>query len=84
VITGDNTDTTKSIAAQAGIVNTAEAVEGKEIMEYSEEQLLQEVEEKVLFTRMFPDAKLAVVNALKKKEKWWRWRKRWPGFENRS
>jgi Ca2+-transporting ATPase len=67
VITGDNTDTTKSIAAQAGIVNTAEAVEGKEIMEYSEEQLLQEVEEKVLFTRMFPDAKLAVVNALKKK-----------------
>ena len=67
VITGDNTDTTKSIAAQAGIVNTAEAVEGKEIMEYSEEQLLHEAEEKVLFTRMFPDAKLAVVNALKKK-----------------
>ena len=67
VITGDNTDTTKSIAAQAGIVNTAEAVEGKGIMEYSEEKLLQEVEEKVLFTRMFPDAKLAVVNALKKK-----------------
>ena len=67
VITGDNTDTTKSIAAQAGIVNTADAVEGKEIMEYSEEQLLQEIEEKVLFTRMFPDAKLAVVNALKKK-----------------
>lgn len=67
VITGDNTDTTKSIAAQAGIVHTGEAIEGKEIMEYSEEQLLQAVEEKVLFTRMFPDAKLAVVNALKKK-----------------
>lgn len=67
VITGDNTDTTKSIAAQAGITHTAEAVEGKDIMAYSEEELLQAAEEKVLFTRMFPDAKLAVVNALKKK-----------------
>lgn len=67
VITGDNTDTTKSIAAQAGIVSAAEAVEGREIMEYTEQQLLWEVEEKTLFTRMFPDAKLAVVNALKKK-----------------
>lgn len=67
VITGDNTDTTRSIAAQAGIAHTSEAVEGKEIMAYSEDELLQATEEKVLFTRMFPDAKLAVVNALKKK-----------------
>ncbi|HUH25620.1 MAG TPA: HAD-IC family P-type ATPase, partial [Flavobacterium sp.] len=67
VITGDNTDTTKSIAAQAGIKHTDDAIEGKELMEYSEEQLLKVAEEKVLFTRMFPDAKLAVVNALKKK-----------------
>src|SRR6218665_3183531 len=36
-------------------------------MAYSEEELLQAAEEKVLFTRMFPEAKLAVVNALKKK-----------------
>ncbi len=66
VITGDNTDTTRSIAAQAGIEYATEAVEGKDIMQYSDEQLLQATEEKVLFTRMFPDAKLAVVNALKK------------------
>lgn len=66
VITGDNTDTTRSIAAQAGIEYATEAVEGKNIMQYSDEQLLQVTEEKVLFTRMFPDAKLAVVNALKK------------------
>ena len=67
VITGDNSDTTKSIAAQAGIVNTVDAIEGKAIMDYSEAQLLEEVEKKVLFTRMFPDAKLTVINALKKK-----------------
>ena len=65
VITGDNADTTKSIAAQAGIINTDEAIEGKEIVEYPQERLLQEVREKILFTRMFPDAKLTVVNALK-------------------
>lgn len=65
VITGDNADTTKSIAMQAGIRNTANAIEGKAIMEYAQDKLLQEAEEQVLFTRMFPDAKLAVVNALK-------------------
>src|SRR5690606_38177450 len=68
VITGDNSDTTKSIAAQAGIINTSQFIEGKEIMEYTEEQLLQVAQENVLFTRMFPDAKLAVVNVLKKKD----------------
>ncbi|HEY8387737.1 MAG TPA: cation-translocating P-type ATPase, partial [Parasegetibacter sp.] len=67
VITGDNADTTKSIAGSAGILNTSEVVEGKEIVRCSGEELMKLVEEKTLFTRMFPDAKLAVVNALKKK-----------------
>lgn len=66
VITGDNVDTTRSIALQAGIKHTSQVIEGKDIMEYSDSELLKAAEEKVLFTRMFPDAKLAVVNALKK------------------
>lgn len=65
VITGDNADTAKSIAAQAGIVNADNAVEGKEIMAYSGKRLLEAVEEKVLFARMYPDVKLTVVTALK-------------------
>jgi Ca2+-transporting ATPase len=65
VITGDNTDTTTSIAAQAGIRNAGEAIEGKEIMGYPGAALLREAGENVVFTRMFPEAKLAVVNALK-------------------
>ncbi|MVZ63707.1 cation-translocating P-type ATPase [Sphingobacterium humi] len=65
VITGDNTDTTRSIATQAGIQHAADAIEGKEVMGLSANQLQAVVEEKVLFTRMFPDAKLTVVNALK-------------------
>ncbi len=67
VITGDNADTTASIAAQAGIVNTGEGLNGSDLAAYSEDQLMSVAERTVLFTRMFPDAKLAVINALKKK-----------------
>ena len=65
VITGDNADTTRSIAAQAGIRDTEAVVEGKTITGYTEEDRMRESERNVLFTRMFPEAKLAVVNALK-------------------
>lgn len=67
VITGDNEDTTQAIAVQAGIVNSAPAVNGNEIINSSEEDLRNILERSNLFTRMFPDAKLAVINALKKK-----------------
>lgn len=67
VITGDNADTTNAIALQAGIINTTPAINGSDIIGSSEEELMQISEDTVLFTRMFPDAKLAVVNALKKK-----------------
>ncbi|WP_312139358.1 cation-translocating P-type ATPase [Sphingobacterium sp.] len=67
VITGDNADTTASIAAQAGIVNTGEGLNGSDLVAYSEDQLMSVAERTVLFTRMFPEAKLAVINALKKK-----------------
>ncbi|MCJ0741380.1 cation-translocating P-type ATPase [Pedobacter montanisoli] len=67
VITGDNADTTASIAAQAGIVNTVEVQSGNDLQGYTQEALIPIAERTVLFTRMFPEAKLAVVNALKKK-----------------
>ncbi|MBS1950154.1 MAG: P-type ATPase [Cytophagales bacterium] len=66
VITGDNADTTQSIAAQAGIINTTHTVNGNEIAQYSEEELTELAHKTTLFTRMFPEAKLAIVNALKK------------------
>ncbi len=67
VITGDNVDTTRSIATQAGIHHTDKAIEGKDIMHYSNSDIEQAAEDNTLFTRMFPEAKLAVVNALKRK-----------------
>lgn len=66
VITGDNADTTTAIARQAGIINVDDPVNGSEIMNYPEKELIQVAETKTLFTRMFPEAKLAVVKALKK------------------
>ncbi len=65
MITGDNTDTAIAIADQAGILNDAIPMEGREIASLSEDELKSKVRETVLFTRMFPDAKLEVVNTLK-------------------
>ncbi|OWK73024.1 haloacid dehalogenase [Flavobacteriaceae bacterium JJC] len=66
VITGDNAETTKSIAEQAGIHHSGIPVNGAEITRLSEGDLMKTAAEKVLFTRMFPEAKLEVINALKK------------------
>ncbi|CAA7386508.1 cation-translocating P-type ATPase [Chryseobacterium fistulae] len=65
VITGDNADTTRAIALQAGIENNAPAINGSEIITSSEEDLIKLSEKTTLFTRMFPEAKLEVVRALK-------------------
>lgn len=65
VITGDNADTTNAIAQQSGIVNNSPAVNGSEIVHYSEAQLTELSRNTTLFTRMFPEAKLAMVNTLK-------------------
>jgi Ca2+-transporting ATPase len=65
VITGDNADTSNAIAQQAGIKNNSPAVNGSEITQHSEAELMALSNETTLFTRMFPEAKLLVVNALK-------------------
>lgn len=65
VITGDNADTTQAIALQAGIKNSSSAVNGSEVAASSQEDLMRIAENTTLFTRMFPEAKLEVVTALK-------------------
>ncbi|MFA6278201.1 MAG: cation-translocating P-type ATPase [Pedobacter sp.] len=66
VITGDNAETATAIALQAGIHNETAAVNGTEILEHSEAEVMALARKTTLFTRMFPEAKLVVVNALKK------------------
>jgi Ca2+-transporting ATPase len=66
VITGDNSITTKAIAEKVGIQNADQCIEGKNIMQLDAPQMIQAIHDTTLLTRMFPEAKLAVVNALKK------------------
>ncbi len=65
VITGDNADTTYAIAQQAGIINNSPAVNGADIVHHTEAELISLSKETTLFTRMFPEAKLAMVKAFK-------------------
>ena len=66
IITGDNSITTRSIAESAGFKDASQFIDGNDIMQLSEQEMLNAIHKNSLFTRMFPEAKLAVVNALKK------------------
>lgn len=65
IITGDNAITTKAIAAQIGFRGADKSITGDELMQLSEKELQKRVMEINIFTRMFPEAKLKIINALK-------------------
>lgn len=65
MITGDYAETALAIAAQAGLDHHAQMLTGNEVMSMPVEKLLQQAKETTIFVRMFPEAKLKVVNALK-------------------
>ncbi|WP_395047701.1 cation-translocating P-type ATPase [Flavobacterium sp.] len=65
IITGDNAETTSSIAKQIGFIGYENSISGDELMKLSDKELKKKVLEINLFTRMFPEAKLRIINALK-------------------
>lgn len=65
IITGDNTETTSAIAREIGFIGYDKTITGEELMDLKEEALNEKVAGTQIFTRMFPDAKLRVINALK-------------------
>lgn len=65
IITGDNGATTTAIAKQIGFKNFKNSLTGDELMQLSDSELQEKVKEISVFTRMFPDAKLKIINALK-------------------
>ena len=65
IITGDNAATTVSIAKQIGLKEYDKTISGDELMALSEEELQTRVMNTSIFTRMFPEAKLKIINALK-------------------
>jgi Ca2+-transporting ATPase len=65
ILTGDNAETTTSIAKQIGFRGYEHSIAGDELMKLSDDALKEKVMELNLFTRMFPEAKLKIINALK-------------------
>ena len=65
IITGDNATTTTAIAKQIAFRGFEHSLTGKELMKLSDEALQEKVMQTNIFTRMFPDAKLRIINALK-------------------
>jgi Ca2+-transporting ATPase len=65
LITGDNAITTKAIAKQIGFVGYQHSISGEELLTLDDSQLQKTVRETNIFTRMFPLAKLRIINALK-------------------
>jgi len=67
IITGDNAGTTATIATQIDFRGSDQWISGDELMHLNERELETAVEETNIFIRMFPDAKLKIINALKTK-----------------
>ncbi len=65
IITGDNAVTTTAIAKQIGFRGYEKSITGDELMKLDENELKTCVMQTTIFTRMFPEAKLKIINALK-------------------
>jgi len=65
IITGDNPLTTKAIAGNAGIKNADDPIDGEALMKLNEKGFTEALRKYSLFTRMFPEAKLAAINGFK-------------------
>jgi Ca2+-transporting ATPase len=67
IITGDNAETTAAIAEQIGFRGFDKSISGDELMQLPEVELPDRVMRTNVFTRMFPEAKLKIINALKER-----------------
>jgi P-type Ca2+ transporter type 2C len=65
LITGDNTETTTTIARQIAFRGYDKSISGEELMKLNDTDLQSCVTINSVFTRMFPEAKLRIINALK-------------------
>ncbi len=67
IITGDNALTTSTIARQIGFEGHEKSISGDELMKLDDAALENRVGDTYVFSRMFPEAKLRIINALKAK-----------------
>lgn len=65
MVTGDFAPTAIAIAEQIGMQNAIKAINGTKIMTMSQEELVKVASKVNVFARMFPEAKLKLIEALK-------------------
>jgi Ca2+-transporting ATPase len=65
MITGDYAETALAIAKQIELGHSYEMLKGEDVLHLSKEELMQKVKEINIFARMYPEAKLKVIDALK-------------------
>lgn len=65
IVTGDNAETTEAIAKQVNFRGYEKSISGENLMKLQDDELQECVKETQIFTRMFPDAKMRIINALK-------------------
>jgi Ca2+-transporting ATPase len=65
LLTGDYPETAINVAQQIKIKNADHYLTGEEVMAMDDDELNENVKNVTIFARMFPDAKLKVVEALK-------------------
>jgi Ca2+-transporting ATPase len=66
LMTGDYAETAVAIAQTINIPDSTKVITGNEVMNLQDTQLMRTVKEINIFARMYPEAKLKVINALKK------------------
>ncbi len=65
MITGDYAETALAIAGQVGLSHNTNVLTGQEVLALSSSDLQKKVKEVNIYARMFPEAKLKVIEALK-------------------
>lgn len=65
IITGDNEATTRTIAKQVAFKGTEKSIDGEMVNGMTDTEIQKRVKQVNIFTRMFPEAKLKVIEALK-------------------
>jgi Ca2+-transporting ATPase len=64
IITGDNALTTAAIAKQTGFRGAGSTINGEDMMRLDDAAFRKRCGDTNIFTRMFPEAKLRIINAL--------------------
>jgi Ca2+-transporting ATPase len=65
IVTGDNAVTTAAIAKHIGFRGYEKSITGDELMKLDDDELQKKVLDTQVFSRMFPETKLKIINALK-------------------